>query len=83
MTISFRTLAVVLTAVLAAACSSDPGDADARVAELEKQLADTQKKLADGATSATDTSLPPPARIARRYAESAPDQSPLRSSARP
>ena len=61
MTISCRTLAVVLTAVLAAACSSDKGDADARVAELEKQLAETQKKLADNATPATDTSLPAPA----------------------
>jgi len=60
-TISFRTLAVVLTAVLAAACSSDRGDADSRVAELEKQLAETQKKLADGATASTDTSLPPSA----------------------
>jgi hypothetical protein len=60
-TISFRALAVVLTAVLAAACSSDKGDADARVAELEKQLAETQKKLADGSAPAADTSQPPPA----------------------
>jgi hypothetical protein len=57
-TISCRTLAVVLTAVLAAACSSDKGDADSRVAELEKQLAETQKKLADGSAPAADTSQP-------------------------
>src|SRR5262245_37594903 len=57
-TISFRTLAVVLTAVLAAACGSDRGDADSRVAELEKQLAETQKKLADGSAPAADTSQP-------------------------
>ena len=61
MTISFRTLALVLTAVLAAACSSDGGDADSRVAELEKQLAETQKKLADNAAPAADASQPAPA----------------------
>jgi len=46
-TMSCRTVAVVLTAALAAACGSDRADGDARVAELEKQLAETQKKLAD------------------------------------
>ena len=61
MTISFRTLAVVLTAVLAAACSSDGGDADSRVAELEKQLAETQKKLADNSTPTADPSQAAPA----------------------
>ena len=61
MTISCRTLAVVLTAVLAAACSSDTSDADSRVAELEKQLAETQKKLADNATPPAETATPVPA----------------------
>ena len=61
MPISFRTLAVVLTAVLAAACSSDGGDADSRVAELEKQLAETQKKLADDAAPAGNPSQSVPA----------------------
>jgi hypothetical protein len=75
-TISFRTLAVVLTAVLAAACSSDRGDADSRVAELEKQLAETQKKLADGATTATDTTLPPPAAQSAAAATPAPAPAP-------
>jgi hypothetical protein len=51
-TISFRALAVVLTAVLAAACSSEKSDADSRVAELEKQLAESQKKLAENAPPA-------------------------------
>jgi hypothetical protein len=39
---------LVLIAALAAACSSKPAE-DPRVAELEKQLAETQKQLADGA----------------------------------
>jgi hypothetical protein len=71
-TISCRTLAVVLTAVLAAACSSDKGDADSRVAELEKQLAETQKKLADGSAPAADTSQPAPAAQPATPAPAAP-----------
>ena len=76
MTISCRALAVVLTAVLAAACSSDKGDADSRVAELEKQLADTQKKLADGSTPAADTSQPAPAAQPAQSATPAPPPAP-------
>ena len=65
MTIPCRTLALVLTAALAAACSS--AEPDPRVAELEKQLAETQKQLADGnqpaqpAAQATQAEAVPPA----------------------
>ena len=80
MTISCRTLAVVLTAALAAACSSDKGDADPRVVELEKQLAETQKKLADNGAPATDTSQSPPAAQA---AAPAPNPAPPASAPAP
>jgi hypothetical protein len=68
---SCRTLALVLAAALAAACSSERADTDPRIAELEKQLAETQKQLADnpqqtqpGAQAALPAEQPPQAQPA-------------------
>jgi hypothetical protein len=68
---------MVLTAVLAAACGSERAE-DTRVAELEKQLAETQQKLAESAQPAT---APPPA-AAPAAAQPAPAPAP-EPSARP
>jgi hypothetical protein len=78
-TIPCRTLALVLTAALAAACSS--AEPDPRVAELEKQLAETQKQLSDNtqqaqpagqAEAVPPASQPaPPAAASSRPAQSA------------
>jgi hypothetical protein len=66
---------MVLAAMLAAACGSDPAGTDSRIAELEKQLAETQQKLADSV---------PPAQTApaQAAAEPAPDPVPT-AAARP
>ena len=44
---SLRTIAIVLTVAITAACNKQPSADEQRVAELEKQLADTQKQLTD------------------------------------
>jgi len=66
-----RTLALVLTAALAAACGSGRTDADPRVAELEKQLAETQKQLADNGQQAQ-----PAAQAAPPAAQPVPELAP-------
>jgi hypothetical protein len=74
---SCRTFAVVLTAMLAAACGSEPAETDPRVAELEKQLAETQQKLAQTAQPAEPA---PPAQAASRPAPDAVPTAGARSS---
>jgi hypothetical protein len=62
MTLSFlRTAIPVFGTIVLAACSSQTSDTDARVAELEKKLAETQSQLAQTAPPGTPVEATPAA----------------------